>query len=76
MQEMSNYMQVFTITHLPQIAAKGDYHFKVFKTENDTTTITQLKLLDNEERVKEIAQMLDGKQISQSARAHAQQLLN
>lgn len=76
MQEMSNYMQVFTITHLPQIAAKGDYHFKVFKTENDTTAITQLKLLDNEERVKEIAQMLDGKQISQSARAHAQQLLN
>jgi DNA repair protein RecN (Recombination protein N) len=76
MQEMSNYMQVFTITHLPQIAAKGDYHFKVFKTENDTTTITQLKLLDNEERVKEIAQMLDGKQISQSARAHAKQLLN
>ena len=76
MQEMSNYMQVFTITHLPQIAAKGDYHFKVLKTENDTTTITQLKLLDNEERVKEIAQMLDGKQISQSARAHAQQLLN
>ena len=76
MQEMSNYMQVFTITHLPQIAAKGDYHFKVFKTENDTTTITQLRLLDNEERVKEIAQMLDGKQISQSARAHAQQLLN
>lgn len=76
MQDMSHYMQVFTITHLPQIAAKGDYHFKVFKTENDTTTITQLKLLDNEERVKEIAQMLDGKQISQSARAHAQQLLN
>lgn len=76
MQEMSHYMQVFTITHLPQIAAKGDYHFKVFKTENDTTTITQLKLLDNEERVKEIAQMLGGKQISQSARTHAQQLLN
>ena len=48
----------------------------IFKTENDTTTITQLKLLDNEERVKEIAQMLDGKQISQSARAHAKQLLN
>ena len=42
MQEMSRYMQVFTITHLPQIAAKGDAHFKVFKSEKNNSTITEL----------------------------------
>lgn len=76
MQEMSRHMQVFTITHLPQIAAKGTQHLKVFKTEKDSTTTTQLKLLTAEERLDEIAQMLGGKQITASAKAHAHQLLN
>jgi DNA repair protein RecN (Recombination protein N) len=76
MQEMSQYMQVFTITHLPQIAAKGKHHFKVFKVDDDLTTITQLKKLSTNERLDEIAQMLSGKEITETAKQHAQQLLN
>jgi len=76
MQEMSQYMQVFTITHLPQIAAKGTHHFKVFKVDDDSKTITQLKKLNSDERLEEIAQMLSGKEISETAKQHAQELLN
>ncbi|WP_282042988.1 DNA repair protein RecN [Winogradskyella flava] len=76
MKQMSNRLQVFSITHLPQIAAKGDSHFKVFKTDIENSTITQLKKLNEEERIVEIAQMLDGAKISESAMAHAKQLLN
>ena len=76
MKEMSHRMQVFTITHLPQIAAKGDSHYKVFKTDIDDITNTQLKRLNEEERVVEIAQMLGGLTITESAMAHAKQLLN
>jgi len=76
MKEMSHRMQVFTITHLPQIAAKGDYHYKVFKTDIDDVTNTQLKRLNEEERIVEIAQMLGGLTITESAMAHAKQLLN
>jgi DNA repair protein RecN (Recombination protein N) len=76
MKQMSGKMQVFTITHLPQIAAKGDSHFKVFKTDIDDITHTQLKKLNEEERIVEIAQMLGGLNITDSAMAHAKQLLN
>ena len=76
MQQMSKSMQVFTITHLPQIAAKGDTHYKVFKQDVDEVTQTQLKKLNEEERIVEIAQMLGGSQLSNSAIAHAKQLLN
>ena len=76
MKEMSQRMQVFTITHLPQIAAKGDSHYKVFKTDIDDITNTQLKRLNEEERIVEIAQMLGGLTITESAMAHAKQLLN
>jgi len=76
MQEMSKSMQVFTITHLPQIAAKGDTHFKVFKADVEDKTITDLVKLNSEERIVEIAQMLGGKEMSTSAIAHAKQLLN
>ena len=76
MQQMSKSMQVFTITHLPQIAAKGDTHFKVFKEDRGATTVTQLKKLDADERLQEIAQMLGGKEITETAKQHAQQLLN
>lgn len=75
MQEMSKTMQVFTITHLPQIAAKGDTHYKVFKEDIDNITQTQLKLLKPEERVLEIAQMLGGLDVTESAMEHAKQLL-
>lgn len=76
MQAMSKSMQVFTITHLPQIAAKGDSHFKVYKETKDNLTVTQMKRLGEQERIVEIAQMLGGKQVTDSAVAHAKQLLN
>ena len=76
MKQMSGRMQVFTITHLPQIAAKGDSHFKVFKTDTSNATHTQLKQLHKEERIVEIAQMLGGLNITDSALSHAKQLLN
>lgn len=76
MNEMSQSMQVFAITHLPQIAAKGNQHYKVFKYNVAETTVSELKLLSNDERIVEIAEMLSGKNISDSAMIHAKSLLN
>ena len=76
MSQMSQKMQVITITHLPQIAAKGNQHYKVFKEEVNNSTITNLKLLSEDERIVEIAEMLSGKNISDSALTHAKELLN
>ena len=76
MLQMSKTMQVFTITHLPQIAAKGDTHYKVFKSTTQDATITQMTKLNGDQRVNEIAQMLGGKEMSSSAIEHAKQLLN
>ena len=76
MKEMSTNMQIFAITHLPQIAAKGTEHFKVFKSTVGEDTQSELKLLTSEERVIEIAQMLSGTVISDSALNHAKALLN
>ncbi|URC11154.1 DNA repair protein RecN [Flavobacterium sp. B183] len=76
MKEMSGTMQIFAITHLPQIAAKGDSHFKVSKSTVDEDTQSELKLLSQEERVIEIAQMLSGAVVSDSALNHAKALLN
>ncbi len=75
MQQMSKTMQVFTITHLPQIAAKGDTHFKVYKEDVEDKTITNLIRLNNDERIVEIAQMLGGERITDSAVEHAKSLL-
>lgn len=76
MKEMSLTMQIFAITHLPQIAAKGTAHFKVFKSTVADDTQSELKLLSSEERVVEIAQMLSGTVVSDSALNHAKALLN
>jgi len=76
MKEMSSAMQVFSITHLPQVASKGNHHFKVFKIDTEERTETNMKKLSNDERVVELAQMLGGKELSDSALAHAKQLLN
>ncbi|MEY4038868.1 MAG: repair protein RecN [Bacteroidota bacterium] len=76
MKEMSQTMQIFAITHLPQIAAKGNAHFKVFKSTIGDDTQSELKLLNTEERVLEIAQMLSGAVVSDSALNHAKSLLN
>ncbi len=76
MLQMSKTMQVFSITHLPQIAAKGHAHFKVYKEDVDNITQTNLIQLNHDERIEEIAQMLGGKEMSTSAIAHAKELLN
>jgi DNA repair protein RecN (Recombination protein N) len=76
MKEMSQEMQIFAITHLPQIAAKGNAHFKVFKSTVGDDTQSELKLLSDEERILEIAQMLSGTVVSDSALNHAKALLN
>lgn len=75
MREMSIEMQVFSITHLPQVASKGHHHFKVYKTDETEGTRTNMKSLGYDERVLEIAEMLGGKDVSDSAMAHAKELL-
>ena len=76
MQQMSKQMQVITITHLPQIAAKGNNHYKVYKEDINNTTTTNLRLLSPDERIVEIAEMLSGKEFSETAITHAKELLN
>ncbi|WP_281322294.1 DNA repair protein RecN [Flavobacterium aestivum] len=76
MKEMSVEMQIFAITHLPQIAAKGEEHFKVSKMTVGEDTQSELRLLSSDERITEIAQMLSGTVISDSALNHAKALLN
>lgn len=76
MLAMSKTMQIFSITHLPQVASKGDHHFKVYKIDEDNITNTKMKKLSTDERIVELAEMLGGKDVSDSAMAHARQLLN
>lgn len=76
MKQMSQQMQIFAITHLPQIAAKGNAHFKVLKSTIGEDTQSELRLLSAEDRVVEIAQMLSGTVVSDSALNHAKALLN
>ena len=76
MLKMSESMQVFTISHLPQVASKGNYQYKFYKEDINNVTTSSIIQLNEDERVKEIAQMLDGKNISSSALQHAKQLLN
>ena len=76
MQEMgNNHRQVISITHLPQIAALGSSHYKVFKEETAEGTVSYMKLLTDEERIREIAQMLSGSNITQAAMQNARELL-
>lgn len=75
MQIMSRNMQVISITHLPQIAAKGNQHYKVYKEEEKGKIKSDIKLLSREERIDEIAEMLSGKKITKTAVEHAKQLL-
>lgn len=76
MQQMAHSMQLVCITHLPQVAAKGSHHFKVYKSDSEQGTATQMTALNREERVVEIAQMLGGQQLSETALNHAKELLN
>lgn len=76
LQKMGKNMQVIAITHLPQIAGKGDSHFKIYKEDAAQKTITNIVELKADQRVEELAMMLGGKNISDSAVAHAKSLLN
>ena len=76
MKKMSAKMQVFAITHLPQIAGKGIQHYKVEKQVIENQTFTNLRTLTQEQRIIEIAQMLSGEKITDSALNHAKSLLN
>jgi DNA repair protein RecN (Recombination protein N) len=72
---MAEKMQIINITHLPQVASKGENHFLVYKTEDDHTTVTRIKLLNPEERQLEIAKMLSGEEITHAALENARALL-
>ena len=73
--EMSKNMQVINITHSPQIASQGDFHYLVFKEDTENATISNIKILNHEEKINEIAQMLSGKYLSNSALQNAKELL-
>ena len=75
LKEMSLKMQVINITHLPQIAAKGDYHYIVYKEDSEFEMVTRLKLLSRPERVEELAKMLSGENITSAAILNAEELL-
>ena len=76
MKFMANNMQVIVITHTAQVASKGDFHFKVFKREQNDKVITDINLLSDRERVNEIAEMLSGDKSNKSANELANELLN
>ena len=76
MANLGSSMQVFTITHLPQVAAKGDHHFKVEKKTEGNKSLTKLSYLNTKQRIDEIAMMLSGNKITDTAIAHAKQLMN
>ena len=75
MQDLGGKMQVFAITHLPQIAAKGSAHYYVYKEDKDEKTVTRIKPLSDEERVQEVARMLSGASLTKASLANAKDLL-
>lgn len=76
MRDLAADIQVIAITHLPQVAAKGSMHYKVYKEDDERSTYTRISRLDDDEREREIAVMLSGSAVSEEARANARALLN
>ena len=76
LKKMSKRMQLIVITHLPQIAGKGDVHFLVYKKTGDEMTRSLIKKLNNDQRVDEISKMLSGNKASEAAEQAARELLN
>ena len=76
MGEISQNIQVIAITHLPQVAAHGNYHLRVFKTDTATQTITKVERLNDEEHITEVARMLSGSEVNQAALDNARALIN
>ena len=76
MQEMGSYdRQVISITHLPQIAALGSHHYRVSKEEGPNGTVSHMEQLSDEKRIREIAQMLSGSDVTEAAIQNAKELL-
>ena len=75
MADISRSIQVIAITHLPQVAANGDHHLRVYKTDTETETLTRVENLDSQEHVMEIARMLSGKDLNQAAIENAKSLI-
>ena len=76
MESLAESMQVIAITHLPQIASKGDAHYWVYKNDLEDKTHTNIRLLSSDERIMEIAKMLSGENPGEAALQHASELLN
>lgn len=76
MKNMAQSHQVISISHLPQIAAKGDQHYYVFKDDSSETTASKIKLLNKEERLQELAQMIGGANFTNTALDSARELMN
>lgn len=72
---MGKYMQVINITHLPQVAARGKMHYHIYKDETGNSTITRIKLLSASERVTEVARLLSGSEITETAMKNAKELI-
>ena len=75
MKNMACYMQVISITHLPQVASKGSFHYRVYKSDTDSDTVTRIDCLSEEERIEEIARMLSGVELTDAALSNARELL-
>jgi DNA repair protein RecN (Recombination protein N) len=75
MAGIASTIQVIAITHLPQVAANGDHHLRVFKTDTDVETLTQVETLDEHEHIMEIARMLSDKGLNQAAIENAKSLI-
>lgn len=75
MAQIAEGMQVFAITHLPQVAVKGRHHLLVYKQDEGERTVSNVKILAEEDRVREIARMLSGKSINEAALSNARELL-
>ena len=75
MADIARAIQVIAITHLPQVAANGDHHLRVYKTDNERETLTHVEQLSDQEHVMEIARMLSGKDLNQAAIENAKSLI-
>src|SRR5664279_1495338 len=75
LSSMGKYMQVINITHLPQVASRGTRHYHVYKDDTDNSTFTRVKLLSHDERIIEVARLLSGSEITETAMKNAKELL-
>lgn len=76
LKQMGKHLQVFAITHLPQVAAKGDYHFEVSKSHENSQTISEIHQLNETERIEALAKLISGEQVTDLARSSAIELMN